>query len=68
MYLVGYFERDTPMFNKNESNLHSVSLTETIKTDHLVNARNDNNYQVINLDTKEYFDPKSNQWKKINQS
>ena len=63
MYLIGIFNRD--YFADNDNPLSLVGIFEEISKSHLVTARNDDEYQVINLTTKEYYDPKQNKWIKI---
>lgn len=65
MYLVGRFNRVYYSFSNNENPLGSVGLVEDITKSHLKEAASDEDYQVINLITREYFDPKQNKWVKI---
>jgi len=61
-YLVGSFSRysvDNP--------LSEVSVVKEITRDHLINAKRDDDFQVINLVDLTYFNPENNQWVKINQ-
>lgn len=63
MYLIGRFERESLWPSTNP--LNSVGKVAQITKDHLVKAQQDENYQVINLLTMEYFDPSQNKWVKI---
>lgn len=65
MYLIGRFNRDYYSFSNNENPLGLVGLVEEISKSHLQSASSDEDYQVINLITREYFDPKQNKWVKI---
>ena len=65
MYLVGRFNRDYYDFSSNENPMSLVGLVEEISKSHLQSAASDEDYQVINLITREYFDPKQNKWVKI---
>lgn len=65
MYLVGRFNRDYYNFSNNENPMSLVGLVEEISKSHLQSCVSDEDYQVINLITREYFDPKQNKWVKI---
>ena len=64
-YLVGRFNRDYYSFGDGENPMESVGVVEEISKSHLANAASEDDYQVVNLITKEYFDPKQNKWVKI---
>ncbi len=64
-YLVGRFTRDYFSFTNNDNPLSTVGIIDEISKTHLVNAQNDDDYQVINLITREYYDPKKNSWVKL---
>ena len=64
-YLVGRFNRDYFDFTENNNPLSTVGIIDEISKGHLVDAQNDDDYQVINLITREYYDPKKNSWVKI---
>jgi len=64
-YLVGRFNRDYYEISNNENPLSAIGIVEEISKGHLVDAQNDDDYQVINLITREYYDPKKNSWVKI---
>ena len=66
-YLVGRFDRDYNSFGDNQNPMGLVGIVEEIGKSHLTSAAQDEDYQVINLITKEYFDPKQNAWIKIQQ-
>ena len=65
MYLIGTFSRDYFDFSNNENPLSVVGLVNEITREHLGNAKQDDDYQVINLERKEYYEPKRNEWIKI---
>lgn len=65
MYLVGNFNRDYYETFSNENPMSLVGLKEEITLETLQKAAQDDDYQVINLITREYFDPKQNKWVKI---
>ena len=65
MYLVGTFTREYFDFTDNKSPMSLVGLVEKITKQHLLNANQNDDYQIINLITREYFDPKGNKWIKI---
>lgn len=58
MYLVGIFQRDYFEFTNNDNPLVLVGVVENITKSHLQSAANDDDYQVIDLIKREYFDPK----------
>jgi len=60
MYLVGTFTRDYYETMSNDKPMSMVFFRENITKDHLQNAAEQEDYQVINLNDKTYFDPKSN--------
>jgi hypothetical protein len=64
-YLVGRFSRDYFDFTNNDNPMSLVGMVEEISKSHLVSAQQDDDYQVINLITREYYDPKKNLWVKI---
>ena len=65
MYLIGVFNRDYFDFTSNDNPMSLVGLEEEITRETLQKAAQDDDYQVINLITREYFDPKQNKWIKI---
>lgn len=65
MYLVGTFNRDYYDFSSNDNPMSLVGLKEEITRETLQKVAQDDDYQVINLITREYFDPKQNKWVKI---
>jgi hypothetical protein len=68
-YLVGRFDRENPDYNFNKGNpLPHLEVVNEIEKTHLLLAKNDLDYQVINLETLEYYDPEKNQWVKIKKS
>ena len=64
-YLIGTFKRDYYDFTENKNPMSVVGIIDVVEKDHLVKAQQDEDYQVINLITREYYDPKQNQWIKI---
>lgn len=64
MYLVGTFERSS-IFTENPLNL--VFIVDTVTRDHLIKAKQSEDYQVINVLEKTYFDPEANTWRKLNE-
>ena len=62
MYLVGRFNRDYYDFSENKNPLSLVGLGEEITKAHLQSASTDEDYQVIDLIQRKYFDPKQNAW------
>ena len=65
MYLIGIFNRDYFDFSSNENPMSLVGLVEKLTKEYLVKASQEDDYQVINLYTKEYYDPKNNKWIKL---
>ena len=64
-YLVGNFDRRYMVLFDNDNPLGLVGIVEEITKIHLINAQKDDDYQVINLITREYYEPKQNKWIKI---
>lgn len=67
MYLVGTFSRDYFDHNNNKP-MSLVFLRETVTKDDLVRASQDDDYQVIDLIQRKYYDPKQNKWLPIEKS
>ena len=69
MYLIGILKRDhfESLFfdNSNNNPMSECFITGEVETIHLLTARADDNYQVINLSKLEYYDPKKNTWVKL---
>ena len=65
MFLVGRFKREYFTSFDTNNPMNEVKVTDNVTRDHLVNAASDEDYQVINLSSMEYFDPKQNKWLKI---
>lgn len=65
MYLVGTFDRDYYDLTDNSNPMCLVGLKLEITREILQKVAQDDDYQVINLLTQEYFDPKQNIWIKI---
>lgn len=60
-FLVGRFTRD----NYSDGSLFGAGIVENISKQHLIDAKSDEDYQVINLATLEYYEPKKNEWLKL---
>lgn len=58
MYLVGKFERESSWTDP----MSLVGKIEVVTKDHLVKARQDEGYQVIDLSNLTYYDPDQNRW------
>ena len=65
MYLIGKFNRDYFDFTSNDNPMSLIGLKDEISREILQKVTEDDEYQVINLITKEYFEPKQNKWVKI---
>lgn len=65
-YLIGNFTRDYFDISENTQPMALVGIVDEIKKENLVRAQGDDDYQVINLITREYYDPKQNKWVPIN--
>jgi len=63
-YIVGAFERWHSDFGDNDP-FYETKIIDQVTKEHLAKAAGDDSYQVINLITREYYDPKKNQWTKI---
>ncbi len=61
-FLVGTFRREYAIYDGGANPLSDVSVVEEYTKEHLVLARKDDNYQVIDLVRKQYFDPNRNEW------
>lgn len=67
-YIVGTFQRHHSEIFEDDDPFYETKIVDEITKDHLLKAKNDDDYQVINLITREYYDPKKNQWVKIKRS
>ena len=67
MFLVGVLRREYSDIGSNSNPMIGAFLTEDLDAvkKRLAEAASDDDYQVINLTTLEYFDPKANRWIKI---
>lgn len=65
-YIVGTFHRHHTDLFLDTDPFYETEIVDEITKEHLVKAKDDNDYQVINLITREYYDPIKNQWVKIN--
>lgn len=66
-YLIGTFKRDYFDFSANENPMSLVGIIDDDKLakEHLLKAKADDDYQIINLITREYYDSNQNKWIKI---
>lgn len=64
-YLVGTFQRHHSELFEDIDSFYETKIVDEVNRTHLLNAKNDDNYQVINLITREYYNPKLNKWTKI---
>lgn len=64
-YLVGTFQRHHSEIFEDDNPFYGTKLVDEISKEHLLNAVQDSDYQVINLITREYYNPKKNKWVKI---
>lgn len=62
MYLVGNFRRDYFEVFENKNPMPLVFFKLNISQKDLISAKNDDEYQVVNLSERTYYDPKSNKW------
>ena len=65
MYFVGRFNRTYFDIFANDNPMETVFLKEDITKEDLTKAAQDSDYQIIDVMTRSYFDPKSNKWLKI---
>ena len=65
MYLVGTFERWHSETFEDYDPMQETKVLKEITKKHLAEAQKDDRYQVINLDTLEFYNPKTNQWRKL---
>jgi hypothetical protein len=64
-YIVGIFERTSSTFFNDNGEMREIQIVDEAKREHLIKCKNDENYQVINLITREYYNPNTNQWVRI---
>ena len=62
-YLVGTFERSS--FFSDEDLMHDTAIVLQLTKEHLISAKKDHRYQVVNLTTQEFYDPEKNKWRKF---
>lgn len=65
-YLIGTFQRHHSEIFEDRDPFWETKIVDEITRDHLLKSKNDDDYQVINLITREYYNPKTNKWVKIN--
>ena len=65
MYLVGTFTRHHSEIFEDDDPFYETKIVDEITREHFAKAKNDDEFQVINLITREYYDPKKNTWVKI---
>jgi|TARA_B110000211_G_C13839996_1_gene447445 hypothetical protein len=64
-YLVGTFQRHHSELFNDDDPFYETKIVDNVDRSHLMSAKNDDDYQVINLITREYYNPKINKWVKI---
>jgi hypothetical protein len=64
-YLVGTFKRHHSEIFQDDDPFYETKIVDEVSREHLLKAKGDDDYQVINLITREYYDPKKNIWVKI---
>ena len=66
-YLIGNFTRSHFEWDKEDKDpfYGQIKIIDDITREHLGKAKDDDSYQIINLITREYFNPASNKWIKI---
>ncbi len=62
MFLIGRFNREYFSWDSNKNPLTDTKLCENVTKEDLIEAQKDDDFQVINLITHQYFDPKQNTW------
>ena len=62
-YLVGVLQRSDYSFSDNAMN--EAHISNVIEKQDLIKAKQDENYQVINLATQEFYNPENNNWEKF---
>lgn len=65
MYIVGTFNRNYFDIGDDSNPMGLVGFVNEITKDHLQRAASEDDYQVINILKREYFDPKQNKWVEI---
>jgi hypothetical protein len=64
-FIVGVFYRHESSRLNNTDPMYEVQVVEDIEREHFGRCRNEDNYQIINTYTHQYFDPNNNTWVKI---
>jgi len=65
MYFIGTFNRSYSTLFGNDDPMPLVFLKDDITKDDLVKAAQNTDYQIIDVATRSYYDPKQNKWIKI---
>ena len=65
MYIVGEFTRHHSDMFDDSNPLEFVKYVEELTREDLLKTKGDDGFQVINILTKEYYDPKQNKWIKL---
>lgn len=69
MYLIGVITREVyqnTIFNTSDNKAMSdCFITDQLKQSHLVEAKKNNDYQIIDMSKLTYFDPIKNRWEAI---
>ena len=66
MYLVGTFKRFYHNRVSNHDPLKDVRVAKEVTHDDFLRSALHDNYQIINLETEEYYNPKQATWIKLN--
>lgn len=62
MYIVGTFKREYFDFGLDDEPMSLVGVVSEITKTHLQRAVEDEDYQVIDVLNRKYYDPKQNKW------
>jgi len=66
MYLIGNFKRRHTYSFKDDNPMDETKIVNNISREDLAKAKDDDDFQIINLLKHEFYDPKKNIWQKIN--
>jgi hypothetical protein len=66
MYVIGTFERWHSDMFEDDNPMSETKIVDVVTREMLSEASKDDSYQVINISTLEFFNPKKNQWQKLN--
>jgi len=62
MYIVGLFERDYFGLTSNDKPMSLTWIKDNIDKRDLIKAKEDDNFQVLDIDNFTYYDPIQNKW------